>query len=218
MNGRKIALGFVGAIAIAAAGYFAGTSGFSLGDAVGPAQAEDAATYRAPLDGAEFTDSQQTEIESMIRGYLLAHPEVIRDAINELQRRDDEAAQADQVKAIADEQGSALRFRPPGRSRQPEGRRHPGRVLRLQLRLLQARPRRHAEAHRDRQEPPARAEGVPGPRRRLGRGGAGLDRRQDDRPGQGGSLPQRHDPRPRAAPTASTPSASPRNSVSIARS
>ena len=43
----------------------------------------------------------------------------------------------------------------PGRARQSEGRRHAGRVLRLQLRLLPARPGRHAAADRRRPEPQA---------------------------------------------------------------
>ena len=49
-----------------------------------------------------FNDDQRAEIEGIIRDYLIAHPEIIRDAIDELQRRQDVAEQATQAKAIAD--------------------------------------------------------------------------------------------------------------------
>ena len=51
---------------------------------------------------AEFSDDQRKELEGIIRNYLIANPEVITDAINELQRRRDAAAQVAQAKAIAD--------------------------------------------------------------------------------------------------------------------
>ena len=49
---------------------------------------------------AEFSDDQRTEVEGIIRNYLIANPEIIRDAINELQRRQDAAEQVAQAKTI----------------------------------------------------------------------------------------------------------------------
>ncbi len=51
---------------------------------------------------AEFSDDQRKELEGIIRNYLIANPEVITDAITELQRRRDAAAQVAQTKAITD--------------------------------------------------------------------------------------------------------------------
>ncbi|HVY20873.1 MAG TPA: DsbA family protein [Bauldia sp.] len=63
-----------------------------------------AATMPAPgaMDVADISDSQRTEIEGVIRNYLIANPEIIRDAINELQRKEDEAARVAQTKVITD--------------------------------------------------------------------------------------------------------------------
>lgn len=54
------------------------------------------------IDMADISDSQRTEIEGVIRNYLIANPEIIRDAINELQRKEDEAARVAQSKIITD--------------------------------------------------------------------------------------------------------------------
>ena len=71
----------------------------------------------APIAGdrhAGLSDDQRTEVEAIIQNYLIAHPEIIRDAINELQRREDAAAAEQQAKAIAD--NKALLFNPRARS------------------------------------------------------------------------------------------------------
>ena len=80
-----------------------------------------------------------------------------------------------------------LQFAAPGDARQSAGRRHHGRVLRLQLRLLQARHDRHARSDEERSEAQVRAQGISRAGRRLdagragrGRGAhAGQDRRQE---------------------------------------
>lgn len=72
-------------------------SGSGIGS---PAQAEDAIS--TPVDTSDFTGKKRTEIEQIIKEYLLANPEVIRDALNELQRRQQEAEVAAQTKAIGD--------------------------------------------------------------------------------------------------------------------
>jgi len=50
--------------------------------------------------GTGLSDDQRAEVEAIIKNYLIAHPEIIRDAINELQRREDAAAAEQQSKAI----------------------------------------------------------------------------------------------------------------------
>lgn len=114
MNQRLAVIALVGAFAIGAAGYGLGTEiggapDLRVGLAGGQAprnerlaQATPAAPAPDAAIGSQFSDSERGEIESMIRGYLIANPEVIRDAINELQRRQDAAAQAEQVAAISE--------------------------------------------------------------------------------------------------------------------
>ena len=69
-----------------------------------------------------------------------------------------------------------LQFAAPGHARQSAGRRHLRRVLRLQLRLLQARARRHDRADGQGPEAQGRAEGIPGARAELDRGRPGRGR------------------------------------------
>ena len=67
---------------------------------------------------------------------------------------------------------AVVQFAGPGGARQSEGQRHLRRVLRLQLRLLQARHGRHAHAVEERPQSQGRAQGIPGARAGLGRGRA----------------------------------------------
>ena len=98
---------------------------------------------RAPLAADEFSGTQKDEIERIIKDYIISHPEVLQEAIAELDKRQ-AAADAEKAKAaVASNAADDLQLHPPGSARQPEGRRHDGRVLRLQLRLLQARHGRH---------------------------------------------------------------------------
>ena len=50
---------------------------------------------------AGFNDEQRAEVEGIIRNFLIANPEIVREAINELQRREDAEAQVAQTKAIS---------------------------------------------------------------------------------------------------------------------
>jgi protein-disulfide isomerase len=56
----------------------------------------------APSPAVDLSPDQQTEVEAIIKNYLIANPEIVRDAINELQRREDLAAQQAQVAAITE--------------------------------------------------------------------------------------------------------------------
>jgi len=116
MNPRTLALAVVVAVVFGAAGYLAGVEIAGRGPSA--TVAEKAVTdYLAahpealkPAGGdataetavAALSDDQISEVEGVIRNYLVANPDVIRDALDELQRRQDEAEQAAQVKAIAD--------------------------------------------------------------------------------------------------------------------
>jgi protein-disulfide isomerase len=51
---------------------------------------------------AEMDPAQKQEIEQVVRDYLMAHPEVIEDAINELRKRKQQEAAATQAKVIND--------------------------------------------------------------------------------------------------------------------
>ncbi|HVX92425.1 MAG TPA: DsbA family protein [Xanthobacteraceae bacterium] len=54
-----------------------------------------------------FSDSQRTEIESIVRSYLLAHPEVLQEAIAELEKRQT-AAEAEKAKDAVKKYSQAL--------------------------------------------------------------------------------------------------------------
>ncbi|WP_018184414.1 DsbA family protein [Kaistia granuli] len=45
----------------------------------------------APVQAASFSESQRTEIGDVVKDYLMQHPEVIRDAMQELQRKQEVA-------------------------------------------------------------------------------------------------------------------------------
>jgi len=51
-----------------------------------------------------FTEPQKVEIQSVIKDYLLTNPEVLRDAITELERREDVAQSLKREKALSDSQ------------------------------------------------------------------------------------------------------------------
>lgn len=55
-----------------------------------------------PMASAQsFTDAQRSDIETIVKNYLVAHPEVIEDAINELTKRQSAADDAKHEAAIA---------------------------------------------------------------------------------------------------------------------
>lgn len=57
----------------------------------------------APLGGAAMAqDIDRSEIETIVREYLLQNPEVIRDALTELERREREAAEVARLQAVTD--------------------------------------------------------------------------------------------------------------------
>ena len=106
-----VAFAVVAGVAIGAVGYIAGSRfGLTVADPapVALAPASDTAEVPAtPLPQAavnlvQLGDEERAAVEAIIRNYLLTNPEVIRDAINELQRREDEAARFAQMDAISE--------------------------------------------------------------------------------------------------------------------
>ena len=94
----------------------------------------------AQAQSAVFTDQQKQAIGQVVKEYLLQNPEILTEAMAEFEKRQSEAQKVAQAGALKDVAPDAPERAPQLRRRQPLGRRHPGRVLRLQLRLLQARP------------------------------------------------------------------------------
>ena len=65
----------------------------------------------APVRAAEFSDAQKSEMETVIRNYLLKNPEVLQDAMTELDRRQKAEETAHRQQAV--EQKSADLFHSP---------------------------------------------------------------------------------------------------------
>jgi protein-disulfide isomerase len=61
----------------------------------------------SPLAAQSFNDSQRGEIEKIVKEYLLAHPEVLQDAMGELEKRQ-MAAEAEKHRAALKQHGEAL--------------------------------------------------------------------------------------------------------------
>ncbi len=55
----------------------------------------------APATSSDGTEREQGEIEAIVRSYLLANPEVVRDALAELQRKEEQAAVEMRAETIA---------------------------------------------------------------------------------------------------------------------
>jgi protein-disulfide isomerase len=113
MNFRyTAALAIVLAIAVGAVAYTFGSHRSAVDNTAVEAMISDAVAKSMPAPAmtpnpaatqvADISDGQRSEIEGIIRNYLIANPEIIRDAINELQRKEDEAARVAQTKAITD--------------------------------------------------------------------------------------------------------------------
>ncbi len=64
-----------------------------------------ALTSATPLAADEFSSSQKSAIEAIIKDYIMKNPELLRDAINELEARDKAAEDQARNKLIGDQQG-----------------------------------------------------------------------------------------------------------------
>ena len=133
----------------------------------------------APMSASaqSFTDTQRGDIETIVRNYLIAHPEVLEEAMTELSKRQAAAEAAKHASRRRQQCGRDLQLAAQRHARQQGRRRHLRRVLRLQLRLLQARDDRHDGADEGRSEAEGRAQGISGAERGLGRSRPGRRRR-----------------------------------------
>jgi len=121
MNPRiAVLIAVAGAVALGAAGYLLGTQ------TGGPSQAETTAAVEAfleahpeilareeaapapaapapapPVASQPLTETQVAAVREIIRDHLIANPEIVRDAIDELQRKEQEAEAAAQVATIS---------------------------------------------------------------------------------------------------------------------
>jgi protein-disulfide isomerase len=59
-------------------------------------------SFASPLAADEFSASQKSEIGSIIKDYILKNPELLRDAINELEARDKAAEAQTRNKLVSD--------------------------------------------------------------------------------------------------------------------
>jgi protein-disulfide isomerase len=64
-----------------------------------------AASFTVPARADEFTPAQKKELGSFIRDYLVSNPDVLKDAIEALDKHDKAAAEADRQKVVANESG-----------------------------------------------------------------------------------------------------------------
>lgn len=111
---RSVVAAFVAALLVGAFGYFVGVK------SGGPNQTEVAAAVEryiadhpglmpaeqatpSPTAAGPLEETQVAAIKDIIREHLIANPEIIRDAINELQRKEVEAEQVAQQAAISEE-------------------------------------------------------------------------------------------------------------------
>jgi protein-disulfide isomerase len=60
----------------------------------------------APASADEFTPAQKQELGAFIKDYLVNNPEVLRDAIEALDKHDKEVAAAEQKKVVVDQAGA----------------------------------------------------------------------------------------------------------------
>ena len=113
MNSRRVAaLAVAAAIAVGVLGYAIGISGqdreltteqrAEIEAMVAEALPVQAQTDPIATELAALSDGQRGEVEALIRSHLIANPEIIADAITELQTRQERAEQTAQVEAIAE--------------------------------------------------------------------------------------------------------------------
>ena len=64
-----------------------------------------AACLSAPAVAGDISDAQTSEIESIVKAYILKHPEIVQQAIQELTDREKAADAAARAKSLDDLRG-----------------------------------------------------------------------------------------------------------------
>ena len=129
-----------------------------------------ASALPATVHAAQLSPEMRGQIEEVVKSYLLKNPEIIRDASAALAAREEAEKAAAVAQGTRREPGGAGARPGLTRWRQSPGRRHGGRVLRLQLRLLQAGGTCREGVDRGRCQCAGRLQGVPDPRPKLASG------------------------------------------------
>lgn len=116
MDHRNTAIIVIGALVVGAVGYLAGVEIAGRGPSAAVTEAAIKGYLSAHPDllkaevkppepkatqVAGLTDAQRADVEKTIETHLMDHPEIVRDAIDELQRKQDEADKLAQVDAIS---------------------------------------------------------------------------------------------------------------------
>ena len=94
------------------------------------------------------TQLGKPEIEKIVRDYLLANPEILREMQTALEAKEKEEQRVAHLQVIQDAKADIFTAAYDGVVGNPERQDDDRRVLRLQLRLLQTRQRRHDRADR----------------------------------------------------------------------
>ncbi|MCB1489273.1 MAG: DsbA family protein [Bauldia sp.] len=111
MNLKTLAIAAIGAVAIGAVGYLVGVEVSGRGPSAAVTEAaikgylaDHPELVAAPAadtkEVALLSDAQLEQVKETIRSHLVANPEIVRDAIDALQRKQDEEAAQAQVSAI----------------------------------------------------------------------------------------------------------------------
>ncbi len=154
------------AIWLSATGIAVAVGMLAVGYVAGRPEAGDRQRRRRRRSPSLLPDStvNRAEVENIIRDYLVKNPELLlemQQALETKQREEQRVANLEVIKTAKDEIFNAAYD---GYVGNPERQDHDRRVLRLQLRLLQTRPGRHAGADGRRSGPALRAQGIPDPR------------------------------------------------------
>ena len=105
-----VVVALAAAVAIGVSGYVAGQKTATVDEAAIAAAVESYIESRPEMEPAQaaapgtgLDESQVAAVETIIQEHLISNPEIIRDAINELQRKEIEADLAAQKTAISDD-------------------------------------------------------------------------------------------------------------------
>ena len=74
-----------------------------------------------PASAADFSDPQKTSIEAIVKAYLLAHPEVVVEALGEFEKRQKMAETEQAGEAIAENRADILSDKGGGMAGNPKG-------------------------------------------------------------------------------------------------
>ena len=109
-------------------------------------------------------ESEVAAIRDIIREHLISNPEIIRDAINELQRKELEAEAAAQTAAISNDKDRIFASARQAVLGNPEGEVTLVEFFDYNCGYCKRAHCRHETADRGRLEPAGRSQGIPGPR------------------------------------------------------